>query len=202
MEHLNIGTFLISLRFGIVGALFLIELFMLHGTFTFKDLVGLAIGIIALLVLVETKKDNKKQSLLAGFIAVGICIVTITVSHTLRKNIAINNYDVFVYLFFIYLFSLSISTVMNYKQMKSGVIFKNVKGIIPYSLLQASASFGSAITGFISLSYGANLAIYAKISSYSIFVSIILAIIIYKEKVTIKKLIAFGLTIVSLGLFL
>ena len=91
---------------------------------------------------------------------------------------------------------------MNYRIIYDKSIFKNINGAILYPSLQASTNFIAQMFGFFSLAHGANLVIYAKISSYSMFVPIILAIIIYKEKVTIKKLVAFILTIISLGLFL
>ncbi len=47
----------------------------------------------------------------------------------------------------------------------------------------------------------ADLGIAYKIQSYSIFIPIILSIVVYKEKVTYKKLIAFILTIISLWFF-
>ena len=46
------------------------------------------------------------------------------------------------------------------------------------------------------------LSLWYKILSYSLIVPIILSIILYKEKVDKRKIIAFVLTIVSLGLFI
>jgi hypothetical protein len=47
-----------------------------------------------------------------------------------------------------------------------------------------------------------DLAIVYKIISYSLFIPIILSIIFYKEPITPKKLLAFGLTVLSILLFI
>jgi uncharacterized membrane protein len=46
-----------------------------------------------------------------------------------------------------------------------------------------------------------DVAIVYKIISYSLFIPIILSVIFYKEKITVKKWVAFLLTIVSILLF-
>jgi uncharacterized membrane protein len=46
-----------------------------------------------------------------------------------------------------------------------------------------------------------DVAIVYKIISYSLFIPIILSVIFYKEKITVKKLLAFILTIASIWLF-
>ena len=48
----------------------------------------------------------------------------------------------------------------------------------------------------------ADLGIAYKIQAYSIFIPIFLSIVVYKEKVTFKKILAFVLTLVSLWFFI
>jgi drug/metabolite transporter (DMT)-like permease len=201
LEALTTSTVLISLRFLMILSLFLVELFIFKSSFTIQDFLGIIIGFGALYLLIESKSD-KKQDFKKGIRAVLICVGAMTIISTIRKGVALEQYDQFTYYFFIFTFSLLISAIMNYKLIQDKSIFKNRNGVILYPSLQASTNFVAQMLGFFSLVHGANLVIYAKISSFSIFIPIILAIIIYKEKVTIKKLVAFGLTIVSLGLFL
>lgn len=118
-------------------------------------------------------------------VVIVIYIDVMTMSSGLRKNVALIGYDYYTYYFYIFFLSFLITAVMNYKGVSSGVIFKNTRGAIFYPFLQSSFNFVAQIAGFMSLVYGANLAIYAKVSSYSIFIPITLAIIIYKKKVTI-----------------
>ncbi len=202
LKYLNAGTFFIASRFGLVGALFLVELFGYHSVFTIKSIVGLVVGGIALILLVETKKDKKKQYLIGGAIAVSIVIITMTVNNIVRKNVILMDYDRYAYYFFMFGLSFLFTAGMNYKELKSKNIFSNKNNIIFYPFLQAMFNYGAGLAAFASLQYGANLAILSKTVSYSLFIPIILSIIIYKEKVTVKKLVAFGLTIISLGLFL
>ena len=202
LRYLNPGTFFISLRFGLVTALFLVEVFGYHSAFTIKSILGLVIGFVALILLVETKKGNKKQYLVGGAITVGTAIIAMTINNVVRKNVIVMDYDRYAYYFFMFGLSFLLSAILNYKVIKSKRIFSNKDGIIFYPFLQAMFNYGAGLAAFMSLEYGANLAILSKTVSYSLFVPIILSIIIYKEKVTVKKLIAFGLTIISLSLFL
>ncbi|MCD5380450.1 hypothetical protein LR004_00850, partial [Candidatus Gracilibacteria bacterium] len=58
---------------------------------------------------------------------------------------------------------------------------------------------------FLSLSAvasGGDLAIVYKILSYSLFIPIILSVIVYKEKIGIRQIIAFILTVISILLFI
>ncbi len=201
LKALATSTMIISLRFLMVSSLFVVELFVFKSSFSTRDLLGVAVGFMALYFLIESK-NHKKQNFRKGFQAVAISVLAMTIISTIRKGIALEQYDQFTYYFFIFTFSLIISALINYKIIQDRSIFKNKNGAIFYPSLQAITNFIAQMLGFWSLVQGANLVIYAKISSFSIFVPIILSTIIYKEKVTIKKLIAFGLTIVSLGLFL
>jgi drug/metabolite transporter (DMT)-like permease len=201
LKFLAASTMFVALRFFMILSLFWVELFIFKSSFTLRDFMGIVIGFGALLLLIESK-SNKKQNLKKGFVAIAICIGAMTIISTIRKVIAIEQYDQFTYYFFIFTFSLVISSLMSHRAIRDRSIFKNKNGAILYPALQASTNFVAQMLGFFSLVYGANLVIYAKVSSYSLFIPIILSIIIYKEKVTLKKLIAFGLTIISLWLFL
>jgi drug/metabolite transporter (DMT)-like permease len=202
LKYLNAGTFFVASRFGLIGILFLVEFFWYNSLFTMKSVMGLVIGFIALGLLAETKKNKKKQYLIGGAVAVVIVIITMTINNVVRKNVILMDYDRYAYYFFMFGLSFLFTTIINYKELKSKVIFTNKNKIIFYPFLQAVFNYGTGLAVFASLEYGANLAILSKTVSYSLFVPIILSIIIYKEKVTIKKLVAFGLTVVSLWLFL
>ena len=200
LKFLASSTMFISLRFFMVTALFLVEIFIFHSSFAFKDIIGIIIGFIALFFLIESD-SNKKQDFKKGFLAVGACVVAVTVISTLKKSVALDNYNQFVYYFFVFLFSFLMSSLINFKIIKNKSIFSNTNGAIFYPALQALMNFIGQVFGFLALVYGANLAIYAKVSSTSLFVPIILSAIFYKEKITGKRIIAFILAMISLMLF-
>jgi drug/metabolite transporter (DMT)-like permease len=202
LAFLNPGTFFVSSRFGLLAGLFLVEMFVYHTSFTTRSLIGLFIGMIALVLLTETKKRNETQNLKRGFVAVGIVVVTMVFNNIIRKEVILLEYDRYAYYLLMFGFSFLLAAVMNYKGLGTKGLFTNKDNIIFYPFLQAVFNYVTGLSAFAALWHGANLVILSKTVSYSLFIPIILSIIIYKEKVTSKKLAAFGLTIISLWLFL
>lgn len=201
LKHLDSNVFFINLKFFLITTLFFIEIFVFQNSFSNKQIIGLIIGFIAF-ILLTNKSSHKKHHLIKGFLAITICIIAMTSINISKKVMAVNDYDKYTYFFFVFLFSLVISSVMNWKDIKSSSIFKSVNGSILYPSLQALFGFGATIFAFLALAEGINLAILSKMTSYSIFIPIFLSALIYKEKITLRKSLAFILTIISLWLFL
>jgi len=80
--------------------------------------------------------------------------------------------------------------------------YKQLKIVMPYALV--SGIIFSAMFLFIypKIYLLWPLSLWYKILSYSLIVPIILSMIIYKDKITKRKAIAFALTMISLALFI
>ena len=203
LKYLPTAIFVMSLRVGMMTTLALSEIFIFHNYFTWQSVVGIGAGFLALSLLMNNEREERKQvNWKKGLVASIICVGSMAIISVLRKTIAIEGYDRYAWYFYIFFLSTIFTIGMNYKDIVSRKIFKNTDGVIKFSFWQAGFNFLAQVLGFGALVYGANLVIYSKISSYSIFVTIILAGVIYKEKIfTLRKITAFILMGISLWLF-
>lgn len=145
----------------------------------------------------EKHKINKKWLL-----AVLITIIWIVWSHSYFKFI-VPNLEINSFMFFKFWFSfLFIILYMTLRKKFKYFNKTQIKKVTPYALFSCFIF----ITYFLYLIPNIYilwpLSLWYKFLSYSIIVPIILSIILYKEKVSFKRLIAFILTIISIALFL
>lgn len=145
----------------------------------------------------ETKSDFKKWYI---FLTLGIVLLSII--WLSQKYLILWNFDVMSYMlysWFFWIFSVFILSKNKDKALRSLYLKESKDKIL---VLSAWIIFPIWLYWNCSalLSWW-DVAIVYKIISYSLFIPIILSIIIYKEKVTWKKLLAFILTVASIWLF-
>ena len=208
-----IKTRLISLRFLSSSSYFInyriisSTLLIWVGMVFFWDILSLEQFIWILLwffvfyLLIEKKNQTETASdLKKWFIYLIIGAIAVTWLQTVGKDFAVSDFDIYTLVLYQGVLWCLMSLVLKWKES-----YKQVFKIHHYKqllfLMGAGILFGlSTVFNLLALQEW-NLAIVYKIISYSLFIPIILSIIIYREPVTSKKLIAVWLTIISIFLF-
>jgi hypothetical protein len=172
---------------------------------TLHEYIGFFVWFLVFWLLFEPEKI-KNSDYKRGIFYLIICILLGIFIHSWFKMMTDVIYDThgFLFNFGILLFFYSITWLVttyikNYKVIDYRVEKK--RDIIILNICHAILWFLYIV--FIMKAYAlSDLWIVYKIQSYAIFVPIFLSILIYKEKLTIKKTIAFVLTMISLWFFL
>lgn len=165
------------------------------------NIIGFILGILAIYLLSgfhfwENYKNSKK-----GTLAIMITIIGLTLSMSYFKYF-VAEVDIPGYMFIKFsITALCLFLYFTFRNRWKNFSLKNIKKVSPYALLT---------TGFFLLHFLYilpnmfllwPLSLSYKILSYSLAIPIILSVIFYKEKLTQTRIIAFGLTILSLLFF-
>ncbi len=202
LKYLDVSFSLVSIR--LISSIFILWIWMsiLWDNLSLYNIIGFIIWFVAIFLLSGFSFSKKIKLNNKGILAIVGTIIWIVWSHSYFKSVVSDlNITNFMIIKFLVTFSLLIIYMLIRKKFRDFSIV-NIKIILPFALitwLLFVAQFLYLLPNIyllwpLSLSY--------KILSYSLIVPIILSIILYKEKITKRKLIAFVLTIVSLGLFI
>lgn len=202
--YLTSSTYFINYR--IFSSIFLIisgQLFF--GEFiSVREYMWVLLGFLIFFLLIEKKQQQEtKQDMYKGYVYLWISAVLITLLWVIQKNFILHNASSISYIFYGWFFGILLLLLTKHKTetVKSIFYITNKRHIL--FLIFASIVFTLwIILNLLALRHGWDVAIVYKIISYSLFVPIIGSIIFYKETVTFKKIIAFILTIASIGLFI
>ncbi len=166
---------------------------------TIKELIGLLLGILTFVFLYDKTDTAKKDSnffrgiqrLIVNILLGTFMIIFIKYSILIDINLTLFLYSFFCFCFFfgesISQKSINFSKLTSNQNLSYGFLLGIGFCIANYFLFKALKI--------------ANTAVVYKIFSYEIFVPIILSILFFNEKITIRKSIAFILTILSLFFF-
>jgi hypothetical protein len=201
-KYLEISFALILIR--IISSVWLLFIWMkfMWDDLSMANLIGFFMWIIAIFLLSGFKLWWKSEISKKWIIAAVWSSITIIFSHSYFKSIVADiNIDNFMFLKFSISFVLLVLYMFFRKKFHNISKEKLIK-VTPLALLTVSMFMfmflyllpNMYLTWPLSLSY--------KILSYSLIVPIILSIIFYKDEITKRKIIAFILTLVSLGLFI
>jgi len=197
LQGISSYLFFINSRLFSSLALLLLGVVIFGDNISLYEYMGFFIGFIVFGLLFEKEKvkniDYKK-----GLTFLGIGIILLILVHFGIKYVSTILTNIYL-LFLSYAFTaLIISIFVNRKDINMQI--KDFSNIIYLNIIHAFLFFFYIY--FLFNTYNlADLGIAYKIQSYSIFIPIILSIIVYKEKVTYKKMIAFILTMISLWFF-
>lgn len=145
------------------------------------------------------KKHKISKKWIIALLATTIAIIW---SHSYFKYyVADLNIDNFMILKFIVSFSIII-LYMIIRWKFSEFSRKQIKLVLPLSIITAILFTAQFLYFMPNIYLNWPLSLSYKILSYSLIVPIILSIILYKDKITKRKIIAFVLTLFSLGLFI
>lgn len=202
LKKIDTSIHFVVTRFSIVIILSIFGSILFDELVTLKEWVGILVGFLVFYLLIDIKGTNtSKENLVTGLLYTLVVVICVSLISISKKYILIFDYDMFAYLFFVFLISFFISMFMNNGNFKSKLLFRNKDNVILFTFLQASFNLLAQIFGFFALETG-KITIISKVSSYSIFIPILLSIIIYKEKITFKRVIALFLTVMSLWFFI
>lgn len=186
-----------SLLLVFIGTLFLWE------TITMNEYIWIALGFIIFYLLIEKKEPNETSvDLKKWYLYLAISIILATSIWIVQKYFSIDANSVWTFLFSSSIagvfFSLWVSAKFDFKKTLKIPDTKTLLFLILVWLV-----FGPwYIFHLYAIFSGWDIAIIYKIISYSLFLPVIFSIVYYKESITPKKVIAFILTIISVGLFI
>ena len=203
LKHLDTSTYFINFRIiSSIVLLFAGQLFFSEHI-NFKEYLGVFLWfIIFILLLPHSKTHIHKENIKKWFIYLVLWALWISLLWLIQKRFTQVSIELLSFLFFSWIFWGILSLIFRDKKYSVKQVLHIEKRKDKFFLIWVWVVF--SVSCWFNLQSVANwwdVAIVYKIVSYSIFIPIILSIIFYKEKITLKKFLAFVLTIVSIWLF-
>ena len=110
-------------------------------------------------------------------------------------------FDALAYVFYVWIFGSLAALIFKGEDSFKDVLWITSKRHFLFLLLTGLSFWTWHVMSLTSLKLGWDVAIVYKVISYSLIFPIIYSIIFYNEKVTVKKMIAFIISLVSIWLF-
>ncbi len=205
LTWISSSLFFINQRLFASSVLLLIGMFLFGDIVTIYELIWFFIGFVVFWLLFEKEKIKNADYKKWIFYLI-ICIFLAIFIHWGFKYVIDTIYGLpwllFHFSLMVCIYSVT-GFVLTYIKNRKVITLKvkDLKQIVILNICHAILWF--LYTVFIMKAYAlSDLGIVYKIQSYALFVPIILSIFYYKEKLTIKKIIAFILTMISLWFFL
>jgi uncharacterized membrane protein len=203
LEYIDSSSYFINYRiFSSILLLIFGQIFFWE-IISIKEYIWIFLWFIIFYLLLE-KKYNKESdnNVYKGFIYLAIGIIWVSLIWIIQKNFILLDLDFSSYIFFSWITWSIVTLWMSWKDkiIKDILSIKKKKDYVFLFVCATIFPLGmfcnlQAVDGW------GDVAIVYKIISYSLFIPIILSVIFYKEKITLKKALAFILTIASIGLF-
>ena len=199
LKYVDSSTYFINYR------IFSSILLLIFGQILFSEVISLQEYVliflwflIFFLLLEKKEKKESKSDFVKWIYYILFGVVLITVAQLLSKSFVVSGHNIaslFVVQWFVGMI------IMRLRQKEGKKIWKvtNKKEIL-FLMINGIFFYCSALFNTLAFQQGDVVIVY-KIISYSLFIPIILSVIFYKEKITVKKVVAFILTIVSILLF-
>lgn len=160
------------------------------------QLIGIIFATMVPILLIEkNKKEKKKFKIEKGVILLLIGATATVISSTTSKYVASTGLSIFYYLTITYFIG-GILGILQYKKTKHST--HNNEGAIKWGIISGTLMF-LAFVCYLNAFKTGNLAVVYSINSLSILIPLILSILIYKEKLTKKRILAIIFTILSLA---
>jgi drug/metabolite transporter (DMT)-like permease len=172
----------------IIGIVFFLE------ELTKNQQIGFFIGFLVPLFLINKKERKTQINFKKGIIYCFIVVIIVSLINLISKASAILSLNSDLYLLTLFL----VATVLSYLGFKKNVKKKKKdNSMIKLGILGGLFIFIITTTYVYSLKLG-DLGIYYLIQSFSILIPIFLSILVYKENLSFKKVLALVLTVLSL----
>lgn len=197
LRYLPTSTYFISVRLSSSFVLLAIGILFFWDIVTSKEILGFVLWVWAMILLFENKWE-KITNIKKGVFFLIVWIFCLVFWHTITKVLSFEINQVPTLLTIAFWSALLTAIIFWYKH-----IFQNLKDLRPIFTINLVQSFFFFIYFyFLFQVYNlGDLGVSYKIQSYSPFIPIILAAIIYREKVSIKQWIWILLTGLSLYFF-
>ena len=202
LKFISSSTYFINYRIFSSTILFISGIYFFSEIVSIFQWIGMLLGFYIFYLLLEKKSNTEnKKDFRTGVLYMLYGVVLIVFVNSAIKYIAVSGFDIYSFLVNYMIISLITSFLFSPKKIIKSHNLKNINTrFILFSINQAFFFIGSIIFVVLGFELG-NLGAVYKIMSYSLFIPIILSIIFYKEKVTLRKSFAFVLTIISIYLF-
>ncbi len=202
LKYLDISFALVTLRVISSIVILIIGIFVLWDTLSILNILWFIIWIIAI-ILLSGFQFNKKHNLHKKWItALIVTMIAIIGSHSYFKYIVEwTHIDTFMLVKFFVSF-ICVVIYMSIRKKFKNFSISQCKICFPYAAI-SWVLFSAHFLYFLPNIYLLwPLSLWYKILSYSLIVPIILSIILYKDPIDTKRIIAFVLTLISLALFI
>lgn len=203
LEYMTSSSYFINYRIFTSIGLVVIWAGMLWEVITLNEYMWIALWFVIFYLLLEKKNQSETvQDLKKWYIYLTISILLAVWIWVVQKYFTVTPSSVWMFLFSSS-FTWTVWALLTSKNFdfKKTLSIPNKK--IFLFLVLVGITFGPGYIFHLYAIYaGWDIAIIYKIISYSLFFPIIFSIIYYKEPITTKKIIAFVLTIISVGLFI
>jgi len=167
---------------------------------TLREYMWILLGFVIFYLLLEKKdKSESNFDFKKGIKYIFIGIVLISIIQILTKNFVLTGKDIFSLFIVQGISGIGITMLKSNKKDQLWKIKK--KQDLFFLIFNGCIVYGAIYFNTLAFEQW-DVAIVYKIISYSLFIPIILSVIFYKEKITKKKILAFILTIASIGLFI
>lgn len=203
LDYMSSSSYFINYRILISIGLIFVGTFGFHEAITLREYMWIWLGFIIFYLLIEKKSSQETLSdLKKWYVFLWISVLFAVLIWVIQKQVTFSTQDIWSFIFY--------NTVVGMVMSFALWVKRGYKKMLRIPHLQA-ALFIWVTSSFFVISYffhlytlyaGWDVAIAYKIISYGMILPILFSIIYYKEPVNWKKLLAFALTIVSIGLFI
>ena len=200
LKNLSSSMMFINVRvFSSIFLLFLGIIFF-NEQMTLNKFLGFFLGVLVFALLFDKNETIEKEAnVKVGLLFLCLSVLTFTIANFINKYASLINPNVLLFYFLVGVFVFSLIEALYKKSLF-------IKEEYNSKIFILAASYGTLISILNHLFFTAlslhDLAVVYKIFSFEIFVPIFLSAIFYNEKLTIRKIIAFILTIASIWFFL
>ncbi len=202
LQYLSSSSVFIIIRLLSSVLVLFIGVFVLNDSLSVLSFIWFLLWFVVFWLLYDSEKSVWKDDFRSWFRYILIAVAAITLNHSLFKNFV----DQLIVSEFIFIkmsvafIGLSIFILICNKHKE--ITIKNLSEVLIFSFINSSLFVWFMILILPKIYLLWPLSLSYKTLSYSIIIPILFSIIVYKEKIMIKTILAFIFTIISLALFL
>jgi len=202
LKFMSSSSYFINYRIFVSIILLLWGQFLFNESIVTSEYIWVFLWFIVFYLLLEQKQDKKwKENLKTGYIYLWLSILIASILWLFQKWIMIQDFDVLTYVLYSGIFWSLASLIFKWKDNLKNILTITSRKHLLFLLITA-LSFGIwYYFNLMALQGGWDVAVVYKIISYSLFFPIIFSILFFKEELSLKRIIAFILTIISIFLF-
>ncbi len=203
LSYITTSSYFINYRIFTSSILLILWQVIFSEHINLQEYIGIFLGFVIFYLLLEKNTDNKKiWNTKKWYGYLWICTILAVVCWIVQKYLVLHDLHIWSYIFYSGLSGIIFTTLLRDKKkdMTELLKIKNIKDFWTYVVL-ISVFTTWVFWNLKALSSGGDVSIVYKVFSYSLFITIILSMIFYKESITWKKILAFVLTIISVWLF-
>ena len=197
LKYLPTSTYFITVRLSSSFLLLWVWILFFWDDISLKELLGFVLWIVAMCLLFE-KQNSPKKDLKTWLLFILLWIFTLAFGHSITKILSFEIEHVPLLLSIAFASAFFPALIVGYTHIRTNLY--QLRDICRINIIQTGFYFFYFYALFYVYNLG-DLGISYKIQSYSPFIPIILAAIIYREKISLKQWIWIVITSLSLYFF-